>query len=197
MKSNYFRVLGIDPGSRNLGYSTVDILLNYEKLYDHLLVDVEVMGSLLVDQIVRRYEDRWFGYTERHRRLKSCGIFVHSLCRQFSPDMVVIEDAYLNRRQPTSYRSLSEGIVYLEDAIRAYDDTLPMMIVEPSVAKRAVGAKMTKTCDKKLIVREAIKNNKSILLPPDFDDMTEHAVDSLALGFTGCKEWWEENRFYY
>lgn len=196
MNRGLYRSLGLDPGSRNLGYGVLDIDLA-QALKDKFQTEVKHMESVLVDQIVRKYETRWFGRTERQRRLKSCGLFAQGLVEHFDPDCVVIEDAYLNRRQPTSYRSLSEGIIYLVEAIRDVDETIPIYIVEAMRAKKAVGAKPKRGDDQKKIVKEAILNNKEIILPEDFLRKSEHAMDAVALSHFGCVEWWEENGCFY
>lgn len=196
MTRNIFRSLGLDPGSRNFGYAVLDIDLN-KSLKSKFRTEVKHMDSLLVDQIVRNYEQRWFGRSERQQRLKSCGEFALGLLEGFDPDVVVIEDAYLNRRQPTSYRSLSEGIIYLVEAVREWDPTVTIIITEAVRAKKSVGANPKRGDDQKEIVKTAIKNNREIILPRDFESKSEHAIDAVALAHFGCVEWWEENGVFY
>lgn len=196
MNRGLFRSLGIDPGSRNLGYAVSDIDM-IQALRNKFLTNVEHMDSVLVDQIVRVHESRWYGLTERQRRLKSCGLFAVGLVDHFDPDVVILEDAYLNRRQPLSYRSLSEGLIYLVDAIHEFDPTIPIIIIEAMKAKKAVGAKPKRGDDQKKIVKEAILKNKAIVLPKNFKEKSEHSIDAVALSHFGCIEWWEENCAFY
>lgn len=196
MSRGLYRSLGIDPGSRNLGYGVLDIIRN-KALKGTFQTEVQHADSVLVDQIVRQYDDRWFGRTDRQRRLKSCGLFAQGLVENFDPDCVVIEDAYLNRRQPTSYRSLSEGIIYLVEAVRDIDETIPIYIIEAMRAKKSVGAKPKRGDDQKAIVKAAILNNKEIIIPRDFILKSEHSIDAIALAHFGCVEWWEENGIFY
>ncbi len=196
MGRDIFRSLGLDPGSRNFGYAVLDVDLT-KASKGKFEAEVSHMDSLLVDQVVRQYEERWFGRTDRQRRLKSCGEFTMALLDTFDPEVVVIEDAYLNRRQPTSYRSLSEGIIYLVESVREWDPTVPILITEAMRAKKAVGAKPKRGDDQKAIVKAAIKNNKSIILPPNFEEKSEHSIDAVALAYFGCDEWWLENGVLY
>ena len=154
MNRGVFRSLGLDPGSRNFGYAVLDVDL-IATIKDKFRTEVKHMDSLLVDQVVRNYEQSWFGRSDRQRRLKACGEFTLGLLDGFEPNVVVIEDAYLNKRQPTSYRSLSEGIIYLVEAVREWDPTVPVIITEAMKAKKSVGAKPKRGDDQKAIVRAA------------------------------------------
>jgi len=196
MNRGVFRSLGLDPGSRNFGYAVLDVDL-MAAIKDKFRTEVKHMDSLLVDQVVRNYEQSWFGRSDRQRRLKACGEFTLGLLDGFEPNVVVIEDAYLNKRQPTSYRSLSEGIIYLVEAVREWDPTVPVIITEAMKAKKSVGAKPKRGDDQKAIVKAAILGNKEIILPRDFEKKSEHAIDAIALAHFGCVEWWEENGIFY
>ncbi|WNT47114.1 RuvC-like Holliday junction resolvase [Salmonella phage SPLA10] len=191
-----FRSLGLDPGSRNLGYGVVDVDLE-TVVHSRLITNVTHMGNLLVDNMMRYNSAKWWQRTERQQRLKCGGDYAVGLIETYQPDIVVLEDAYLNRRQPRSYRSLSEGLIYLVEAIRDYDDTLPVLITEAVRAKKAVGANPKKGCDQKQIVKDALLNNRDIILPDDFEEEAEHAIDGVALAQFGINEWWEENKYFY
>lgn len=190
------RVLGIDPGSRNLGYGVVDLDLDNSDVVQPCTY-IEHMDSLLVDQVYKTKMDIRYLYSDRHQRLKACGDFVYSLCQNFKPDLVVIEDAYLDRRKPQSYRSLSEGIVFIEEAVMRYDETLPFLIISASTAKSLVGAKTFKGCDQKKVVVDAIVADINIIKPKNFLSKTEHAIDAVALAQSGCVLWWDENGCFY
>lgn len=194
--SSIFRSLGIDPGSRNLGYAVADVDLLLA-LKGKFRTDITHMDSLLVDHILRQYAERWYSRTERQSRLKAGAMFTVGLIEAWDPDVVVIEDAYLNRRQPNSYRSLSEGIIYLVEEIRDFDNNIPIIITEAMRAKKAVGAKPKRGDDQKAIVKAAILKNKDIILPKDFEIKSEHSIDAVALSHFGCLEWWEENGVFY
>lgn len=196
MAEPVLRSLGIDPGSFNLGYAVLDASL--DKFNDDRIISrIGDMGYLSVEQVSRWYNDNWYQREERHRRLKAAAEFAVGLVETYRPDIVILEDAYLNRRQPTSYRSLSEGLIYLTEAIWDYDDSITLITIEAMRAKKAVGCKPKRGDDQKKIVKDAIIKHPDIILSPDFHEMAEHAVDAVALAQWGINEWWEENRYFY
>lgn len=193
---DYLRVLAVDPGSTKLGYAVLDCDLR-QPYKEKPVADIVAMDALLVEQISRLKEERFFGYSDRHLRLRSASLYVGGLCRRYEPDVFVLEDAYLNRRQPWSYRSLSEGIIYIHDEVLDYDEGLTFILTEATRAKAAVGAKAQRGGDQKEIVNIAIRNNPNITKPKDYGTKPVDSRDAVALAYFGVLEWWKENGLFY
>ncbi|UQT03123.1 ribonuclease [Serratia phage vB_SmaS-Totoro] len=185
MDDTKFRVMGIDPGSQCFGLSIIEYdLINH--------TETLVYATTFKPDPILNIRHPYMVLGERGARHRLCEDFVVDSMKRFEPHLVVCESAFFRRRMVNAYRSLVEGIVTIRRAVLRYDDTMHLLTVEPSVAKKAVGARNSDSPDKKLIVRMAINRLKTLIKNVPIDSLDEHAVDSVAIGHWAMTEWLNE-----
>lgn len=185
MTDDCFRIIGIDPGSRCFGISVIDydfekkkfILRHAETFHADRVLTETSMELVLGD---------------RGARHSKCRQFLIERLNYFTPQLVSCESAYMKLKFVSAFQSLVEGIVMAREAVWAYKNTLPLFLVDPPTAKKAVGAP-GRGGDKES-VRKAIKlliKEKKLLVEDDvvIDDLDEHSIDSIAIGFWLCLKW--------
>lgn len=185
MDDHYFRIMGIDPGSRCFGISIIDfdlkthavILRHAETFHAERFLNEESPENILGD---------------RGARHAKCRAFLIERLSVFTPQLVSCESAFMKFKFVTAYQSLVEGIVMAREAVWSYKNTLPLILVDPPTAKKAVGAP-GKGGDKEA-VRKAIQqliNKKILTVEPGIKlaDLDEHSVDSIAIGYWLMCKW--------
>lgn len=175
-KSNVsFRIAGFDPGG-NLGLS---------------LIEDKLDGSLPVVKLAQtaKLNPAEFGYKEiaelhgnRVARLMIMFDIVTDFLRTHKPHGVIIEGNYLGRFA-NAFASLVECVIVIRNAVYAYDPFMPLHMVDPTTVKTNIGMKKIRGTDKE-DVRNAMKALKGLEWDGvDIDDLDEHAVDSVAIGY--------------
>lgn len=185
MDDTKFRVVGIDPGSQSFGLSVIE--------YDLIkMTETLVYATTFKPDPILHARHPYMVLGERGARHRLCEDFVVDSLSRFEPHLVVCESAFFRRRMVNAYRSLIEGIVTIRRALLRYDDTMHLLTVEPSVAKKAVGARNADSTDKKEIVRMAIIRLDDLIKNVPIDSLDEHAVDSVAIGHWAMTQWLDE-----
>ncbi|ATA65388.1 hypothetical protein 2050HW_00053 [Serratia phage vB_SmaM_ 2050HW] len=185
MGDTKFRVIGIDPGSRCFGLSVIE--------YDLInMTETLVYATTFKPDPILHERHPYMILGERGARHRLCEDFVVESLNTFKPHLVVCESAFLKFKAVNAYRSLIEGIVTIRRALQRYDDTMHLLTVEPSAAKKAVGARNSDSPDKKLIVRLAIERMKTMIKNVAISDLDEHAVDAVAIGHWAMDKWLSE-----
>jgi Holliday junction resolvasome RuvABC endonuclease subunit len=175
-KSNEaFRIAGFDPGA-NLGLSLIENRLD---------------GSLPVVKLAEtvKLNPAEFGYKEiaelhgnRVVRLMILYDRVTNFLRLHRPHGVIIEGNYLGRFA-NAFGSLVECVIVIRNAVYAYDPFMPLHMVDPTTVKTNIGMQKIRGTDKE-DVRRHLKALKELEWDGvDIDDLDEHAVDSVAIGY--------------
>ena len=110
---------------------------------------------------------------------------LYNLFLQYAPDLIVAESPFMGRF-PQAFECLVEVRGAIAAAVYCYNPALPLELVDPPTAKKAVGA----------IIKKGSKENvqKSVLglsdliwqLPYPVEDLDEHCYDSIAVGYTSA-----------
>lgn len=188
-----FTVMGLDPGTHNLGLGVlhVDALtLRITSFEAYTLVATKMMS-----------EDDWLAQTHgfRFARLDALEERLVQFFEYYNPLTVACEDAYYSRRTPGAYGPLIETINMVLRAVRRYSNWIVPYVIESSVAKKAVGAvaakkkgKRDKTPrDNKTPVRDAMLEMdefKKCYSPTPISTLSEHAIDALAIAFARLEQ---------
>jgi len=157
IKKNW-KVLGVDTASRT-GWATVDINSNYCNI-DYGIIDIDSKDKFFkYDYMI----DFWGKFFEK-----------------FSPNMVVIEDAFLFRnvnttKELTRYGMIVYNMAYLNSSF-IHNDRL---IIGPAEARKRIGLKNAK----KEIVHEEFKEKFGI------DINEDNVVDAIILALNGVIAW--------
>ncbi len=179
------RVLGVDPGSRSLGLSLFDYDIEKDEpvLWHTELFQADTLRDSSLDL---------FNYPPRGRNLRKCGRYLTRILERYQPNIVACEDAYMGRF-PTAFRSLSEGIICIQNAVADWDPFTTMWLVDPPSAKIAVGA--PGRGGGKDAVRDAVMRHRGFIKEVEVDQLDEHSIDSIAIAYWGLQVWRDENQF--
>jgi Holliday junction resolvasome RuvABC endonuclease subunit len=185
MNDTCFRIVGIDPGSRCFGLSVIDYDIETGVIH---LTHAETF------QAERFLNDNSLELVlgDRGARHLKCREFLVERLGHFQPQLVSCESAFMKLKFVTAFQSLVEGIVMARQAVWEYKNTLPLFLVDPPTAKKAVGApgkggdkEAVRTAIKKLIREKKIIVNGNV----DIDELDEHSIDSIAIGYWLTLKW--------
>lgn len=169
----HLRVLSIDPGSENLGYTFSQVsLINKE------FVVVE-SDTISVDKVCGLQAD--FDMPTLQLLYQHLPKVIIDLLEHYSPDVVICEAPYMGRF-PHAYAILVMCTQVIQNTVQDYDFTMQFTLVEPSTVKKRVGVKGND--GRKESVKEALPLIKTITLPKNYDTLDEHAIDSIAIGYS-------------
>lgn len=172
------RIMGIDPGTKNLGLSLGVCDFNSPK---YLVVHGETFDIEYLTYKTNGY------LTEFHSRNIAMYTSVYNLITQMvndmQPDLVICEAPYMDKRFPLSYMLLSLCSQAVQQAVKDYSIFIPFEFIDPASAKKGVGAKGNNG-DKELM-RNAVLSNPYIAGQFDLTQLDEHAIDSIAIGYNG------------
>lgn len=170
-------VVGIDPGSTFLGLST--IYFDVSSLEITQIHSKTLYGSRYIQN--EKINDS-FGGTQSmligHRK------YLWNHFNLVSPLGVFCESPFYNSRMPAAFGSLIKTLEYIKNACILHDPYMKFATVDPPTAKKAIGASGGSR-DKADMIKalEKMPFYKNII----FEEVTEHAVDSVAIGYWGYK----------
>lgn len=177
------RILSIDPGTNFLGISIMDVVVN-ESYYKPEL-DILHCASVNIESLANALygETLVLNHGLRQAKVIACKELLTKMLNEWQPTVVAIESPYMGRF-PQAFSALVECMQALKLAVIEYDVTLEINAYDPSTVKKAVGS--AKISSDKNAVKTAM--NK-IFNDFNFEDLDEHAIDSLAVGYTCYKTW--------
>lgn len=172
-------IIGIDPGSSYLGLSTFWIdpkTLEIQKVYSKTLYGARYIQNERVNQVFGSTQSMLSG----HRK------YLLNHFNTVRPMAVFCESPFYNSRMPAAFGSLMKTLEYIKNACMLSDPYMHFATVDPSTAKKAIGA--SGGSRDKADMLEALKKcdfyDKII-----FEGVTEHAVDSVAIGYWGYRNY--------
>ena len=179
-----FKAIFIDPGLNNIGIS----VFTFNNDFDNL-------KSIDSFTIVVEKEEDIFGFDEelhgeRLHKLIKIQTGIKDICSAHCPVIVGSEAPFYNPLRPNAYRALVEAIMAIQNGIYDYDKNIKLVQIPPLKVKQAVSAGSTKG---KIDVLTKIKDIPEIVskVTVSLDSLSEHAVDSIAVGWSYLKLWRE------
>ena len=182
------RIVGIDPGSTTLGFS----ILEYDL---HSFEIVRTYARTFNAGKMKLSELDIANHSERYARIYELMDVLYDAFVEMEPTFVISESPFMAMRRPQAYGALVEVVFAIRSALRKYDPTMNLDLIDPPRAKNAVGAAGNA---KKEQVHAALKE----LLPTlhfdetrsseSFDELDEHSVDGLAIAYSRWKKLTEE-----
>ena len=182
------RIVGIDPGSTTLGFS----ILEYDL---HSFEIVRTYARTFNAGKMKLSELDIANHSERYARIYELMDTLYDAFVEMEPTFVISESPFMAMRRPQAYGALVEVVFAIRSALRKYDPTMNLDLIDPPRAKNAVGAAGNA---KKEQVHAALKE----LLPTlhfdetrsseSFDELDEHSVDGLAIAYSRWKKLTEE-----
>lgn len=172
------RIMGIDPGTENLGMSlgVCDFRVpSYNIIEGH---------TFNVKSLIHKSNEYLVNYQSRNIAMyRSVYELTYQLMHDYQPDLVICESPYMDKRFPQSYMLLSLCVQSVQQAVKDYSIFIHFETIDPASAKKGVGAKGN-SGDKDQM-REAVLNNSHIKSNLNLNDFDEHTIDSIAIGFNG------------
>lgn len=179
--SDIFSIVGIDPGTETLGFACIKLSLT----------SLDIVGTYAHTFIGSKLGmNEWTGlvHTNRMARLDA---HRQNLIRQFEfyePNHVVCESPFFNPTRPNAFAPLVETIDTIRRALQAYDNCMPLYLVDPPTLKKAVGATggAKKDAVRDAVLKLADKLNYQGDTP--LEELSEHAIDGIGAGLSKVNE---------
>lgn len=178
-----YRVMSIDPGLNftGVGIQDVDVATS---------IISAIQAFTLVNQ---RLEDCTGldpeSVSERTIKLWKLRDAIVTVLHRYKPIFVVCEAPFYDHRRPMAFGALLEVVNAIQMAVLIYNSNIRFVLLPPLVVKKFVGAQTIKndTEKGKLEVKRAISAIPAIMnvLQNDIDTLSEHAIDAIAIGYTG------------
>lgn len=172
-----FRVIGVDPGTENLGFSVLELDLlagGVTVIHSETIVARKMMSDY------RHEEERQGG---RYARLMAIEDRLFITFSQFAPQSVCAESPFLQKRFPLAYSALTECVTTVRRALYRFDPYLSLGTVDPPTAKKAVGMVIKKGMTKDDVSVAIAKLPLTYANGIQLSKLDEHQVDSIAVAY--------------
>lgn len=171
-----YRIVGIDPGTNNLGLSILDV-----DLHTHQISLTGVM-TIKAGRSLSQYGTLTETHGERDAKLQIYTDELYQWFYRLRPTCIISESPFMGRF-PQAYAALVECLFCIRRAVSFYLPYLPLELATPTEVKLAVGAP-TKGGGKEA-VKQALLQVSDIENPFDIDlaQLDEHSVDSIAVAY--------------
>lgn len=178
------RVIGIDPGSTTLGFSVLEYDARTLKIIRTYAFTFNAGKMKLNDLDVETH-------SERYARIYELMEALYEKFVELRPTFVICESPFMAMRRPQAYGALVEVVFAIRSALRKYDPTMSLDLIDPPSAKNAVGAAGNA---KKEQVHAALAKllpelrfDESLSEAP-FLELDEHSVDGTAIAYSRWKK---------
>lgn len=180
-----YKIFGIDPGLSNAGVSIYTL-----DGYTGQILNIEAL-TLINDRLKDPCEVDFESHSERTYKLLRLKQAFIELLNYHRPACVSCEAPFYNRLRPMAYGALVEVVSYIYSAVLEYNGNIRFETFPPMTVKKFIGAKAIKnnTVKGKIEVSDAVSNNPEIMsvLTVPLADLSEHAIDAVAVGYTSCR----------
>lgn len=178
LADSIYRILAIDPGTNALGVAVLDVDI------DTHIVTVKHATTIDVSKLCQHYPQLIAIHGERVSKLHAVEVSLYRLFRAWRPDEIVSESPYMGRF-PQAFAALIECISSIRRAIMEYNRALPFPTIDPASVKKSVGVS-GKNGDKEAM-KTAIQIQSDLVFELNVDDLDEHAIDAIAVGYAFYK----------
>lgn len=180
METEYI-ILAIDPGTRNTGIAIFecDRYNKIKSIEAHTIRSDKINGDYLDDIVI--------SHTERIANIIKVSQTLSLYLQQYKPNLICCESPFYNRLRPSAFAPLVELLFALRNISIEFNPLIPFLTYEPLYVKKAISGKAHAD---KLVVSTAIHNNQEIVnaLVNDIHQLSEHALDAIAVGWTHLKQ---------
>lgn len=182
-----YRILSIDPGTDTLGISVFDV--DFVHQTKTLIEAYTFKASRHIDDLLDN--DYWQTQDEKYLRLHRHGQHLYELMCHLRPHHIVHENAFMGK-YPKAYEGLVQCLYEIRLAARQYDPYIPLEGLAPMEAKSYIGGISKGQVESAVSKIEDLNNLQTIL--PTLD---EHAIDSIAIGYTKACQLLEEYSTFF
>ena len=167
-------VLAIDPGA-NMGVTIYTISVPELKIVNITTTVVDLSVHTVDDPLNKNLL----------LRLNVIKDFIRGVMLEYSPHILAMEAAFVNSRFPKSVMYLSQYIAAIELTVYEYNPYIRIFNYPPKLIKRVVNAGGEANKD---VMKIALSNIPEITQYISVGYISEHEVDSIAIGYTLLKE---------
>lgn len=178
---DYIKIIGIDPGTTNIGYSVIRFSALTGEIVDTRARTIVAGKEVSLDKLAALV------HGERFARIHS---LCHTLLRMFhedTPNFVVCEAPFYNPKRPSAYGALVEIMDGIRNTVHLYHPFMQLEPIDPSSAKNAVGASGGA---KKEVMQKAIMTMTDLRYVGDIPQshLDEHSIDAIAVAYSKYKK---------
>ncbi len=166
--------LSVDPGINNFGLCVYDNQNNFSVIETKL-----VKGNRKFTEEEKLIEVK---YGARVVKINSILEILKDIKSKYIIEGIVLEAPFYNALTPVAYGSLLEVITVVKYMF-AYKYNLEFKLIEPLLVKKIFANKSLAAKD---VIKQFLKQKKedgSILLSTDIENLSEHEIDAIAVGF--------------
>lgn len=179
----WMRILGIDPGSNDLGIAIIEV---HPETFEPKAV---YASTIHLKKLLHLYEQCEQIHGEKIAKLFALEKAMKKLLQAWMPDVVVSESPYMGKF-PAAYAALVECLSAIRRALHEHDPNMPLHTLDPATIKAYLGVS-GKSGDKDKIY-EALCGHKELVQAIDLDELDEHAHDALAVAHAKYKRLFED-----
>ena len=176
-------IVGIDPGSTNLGVGVLVIDLDTYQIVSTKAYTIHADKSDLFKEVAETHSDKF-------RRLKALEEHLLDAFNCYLPFLVASEAPFYNRFRPNAYGVLVEVISVIQNALWRYSEKIPLVTIDPPTVKKGIGALKQKGKDP---MREAMSKMTNLNIEQPLDDLDEHSIDAIAVAYSAYKQYLGEH----
>lgn len=174
-ESFIYRIMGVDNGTTHMGVVIADLDL---RSGDYHIVHAETYRA---DKMISRLT----GVVQRKGALLARQMLLresfYETLQYFNPHAIAVEVPFFMPGRVTTYKALSETMVFLQMAVEDYNPISVIHPITPGEAKKAVQTKNFTM--KKVVIRECVLKLDSVTYSDGIDkyNLTEHEYDAIAV----------------
>lgn len=176
-----FRLMAADPGLNNTGVAEIIFNLDTNR------IESIYAETLMNDYLVQDSGVSLDTHAERTHKLLVMKHGFSGFVEDFDAQAIACEAPFFDRFRPMAYGYLLEVVNNLREAVIDFDPHVTFTEISPLSVKSAIGAKAVAndTLKGKELVKAAIQLIPEVMdaLQMDFDTLTEHAIDAIAVGY--------------
>jgi len=172
--NNTYKIISIDPGN-NIGVSIYELTAD-----THSVVSIETKTIVL---------NNYAGAIVLEDRLLEKLIHINKVCNELynthSPLALVVESAFLNSKFPKAVMQLSQYIATIELVFKQNNQLIKIFRYPPKLVKARIAN--NGNADKNMMLA-SVNKIEEITKKVNTNLLTEHEIDSLAIGYTAILE---------
>lgn len=128
-------IVGIDPGTTNLGLCTME--------FDILTKEIKSTRAKTFDanKFIDKHCEQTILHGERFARIATHRKNILAVLLSCNVTYIAVESPFMSMRMPGAYGALVEALVAIKEAVYAFDRNKVIQLIEPSLVKKAIGAK--------------------------------------------------------
>lgn len=171
---NSINIIGIDPGTTNIGISNLNIDIDTKKINYSL--------AFTINAAKFTNENSWLAqlHGNRFNRINFIENKLIEIFHFYMPLIICAESPFFGRSHPNAFQALTEVICTIRSAVIKYDQWRDLKLVPPSLVKQAIGSKGNAD---KIVMKQNLLAINHILNIQDIQNLDEHGIDALAVGY--------------